>query len=961
MSDRDGEARPGDNLQMDFEDELQSQPVEEKRIVMPKKADVSHSDQARKLRSSRGSSARPDPTGPGSADLPAAPLVKTTGAARRSLAQAHPIAERGRDELAHEVEEPSAAPVHLGTAHPLSRIRREGGGRSPARPFGLGGLGRVGSRAVSTGERWARRRGRFGRPNVRSLFGYAGLTATFGIVTALIVTLPSQPVTPAPTGSVYGLSWHVTGQPPVTRLDFGPYFTTLDQDLLMVGTVNTTTNNQVTSTTTVWSTTDGAAWTQMSSEGSFVVSGHRFVAQGLSDDGVGGLVVVGNSLGSAPTDVVATAWHSRDGVNWTPMAVDSGSGQEMVAGAASRSGAVVAAGNSVAWLSTDGKTWSAQLLPGASTAAGSFTPRAVGSWSGGFVIIGLWNGDGPVRSAAWYSPDGREWKMAKTPLTGFDTRGVASVKGTIVAAGNDLGDTAPGLAAVWSSTDGDTWTKSTPPSDQSNVGIDGVASVGDSLLAFGAPPPSTTPATASAAPTLPGSTPVPTAMEMFWVSDNGLDWLPINSTAAPLSRAHMAAIGSRVIMLGGSADGLGIASGDLVLGPARPPASPSAPPANFALSLRVGNSPLIADITSDFALGPVTTSRDRFLLFATGPKGTSIFSSPDGSLWSEETTSSGLTKSGVTGRPVVLKAIPDGEGGIVAIGKVTNSSGDNGMIWHMTQSGTWNQVQFLDDTPPEFSSITAGPGGFVVSSDKAGGSQIMYSIDGGDTWQAGSIAVGEGFALTVATYRFGYVAVGTDPARQGATTAWTSADGRTWTIRTDWHLPPKVTALFGLGNTLVAAAATAPPASPDSSASPSGSGGALSSAGASGSPAASSKATPVPTAKPSATPVPAPTTTTWWWSSTGVVWQELGLISSGGNFAITGDQLLVFDAPTTPTANWTAWTSADGKSWRRPSADPVSFAASKSCEIASLSGRIVIVGWEAPGNLKDYLGKLATE
>ena len=122
----------------------------------------------------------------------------------------------------------------------------------------------------------------------------------------------------------------------------------------------------------------------------------------------------------------------------------------------------------------------------------------------------------------------------------------------------------------------------------------------------------------------------------------------------------------------------------------------------------------------------------------------------------------GLTASGVTGRPVVLQAIPDGQGGIIAVGKVTNSSGDNGMIWHMTQSGKWQQAQFQDDAPPEFSSIAAGPGGFVASSDKAGGSQIMYSTDG-NTWQAGAIAVGNGFALTVATYRYGYVAVGTDP------------------------------------------------------------------------------------------------------------------------------------------------------------------------------------------------------
>ena len=978
MNDRDVEAEPGDNQQMELEDELRAQPAEEQAIVMPKKADISRSDQARRQRLSRASATRLDPARPATAELPAAPLptaassTGSTGSTRRPASQAHPVTERHGAEPAHGVDETSAARIRVRTAHPLSRPRRDGARKSLGRSLGLGGLGLGRAGGVATSGRWAGRRFRFGRPGVRGLFGLAGLTATFGIVTALIVTLPSQPFVPAPTGSVYGVSWHKAGQPPVPKLDFGPYFTTLDQDLLMLGTVNSLAANVVTSTTTVWSTADGSEWTQKSSAGSFAIDGRRFVAQGLSDDGQGGLVVVGNSLGTDPTDVAASAWHSHDGVNWTPMQVDPAKGQEMVAGVASRSGAVVTAGNGVAWLSTDGHTWSAQILPGASTSVGSYTPRAVGSWSGGFVIIGLWNGDGPTRSAAWFSPNGRDWKLARTSLAGFDTRGISAVNGTLVAVGSDLSDTAPALAASWSTTDGDAWVKSTAPAEQSTVGLDGVANVDGTLLAFGAPPPSTASAAASVAPTLPGSTPVPTAVELFWVSENGTDWLPINTKTSPLSHAHMAALGNHVIMIGGTTAGLAVSSGDLVLGPARPPASQSAGPVNFALSLQVGNSPMISDVTSDFTLGPVTTSKDRFLLFATGPTGTSVFSSPDGGLWSQETAASGLTKSGITGRPVILQAVPDGQGGIVAVGKVTNSSGDNGMIWHMTQSGTWKQAQFQDDTPPEFSSITAGPGGFVVSSDKAGGSQIMYSIDDGTTWQAGSIAVGDGFALTVATYRFGYVAVGTDPTRQGATTAWTSPDGRTWTIRTDWHLPPKVTALFGLGNTLVAAAATAPPTAPVGSAAPSGSVGpaASASARASGStgPAGSAspsvspspKPTVAPTPKAAATPIPAPTTTTWWWSSTGVVWQQSGLVSSGGNFTVVGGQLLVLDAPANG-GHWFAWTTADGKSWRPSPSDPVAFPASKSCAIASLGSRIVIVGWEAPGALKDYLGKIANE
>lgn len=946
MNDRDVEAGPGDDHQMELEDELFAQPAEEKRIVIPKKADVSRSGQARRVQPSR------------STKLQAAPLVRSTGSNRRPVVQAHPFSDPQQDELTHEVEEPTAAPIRLGGPHPLSKLRHESSRRELGRPLGLGGRARPRSGGTGRGDPWARRGPRLGLPSMRGLFGFAGLTATVAAVTALIVTLPSQPTGPAATGSVYGITWQSAARPPVPRIDFGPYFTTLDRDLLMLGTVSSTADNVVSSTTRVWSTSDGSTWTERSASGSFSIEGRRFVAQGLSDDGQGGLVAVGNSIGSSPTDVDASAWRSRDGSSWTPMAVEAGKGQEMVAGSVSRSGAVVTAGNGVAWLCTDGRTWSAQVLPGAATAAGSYTPRAIGSWSGGFVIIGLWTGDGPTRSAAWFSATGRDWQQAKTSLDGFDTHGIAGVNDAVVAVGSDLGDSAPGLAASWSSLDGSTWTKVTAPAERPNVAMDGVASVDGALVAFGAPPPSTTSAAASAGPTLPGSTPVPADAEILWVSESGFDWLPITSTAAPLTHARMTTIGSRIFMIGGSSDGLSAVSGDLVLGAARPPASQSAPPANYALSLQVGNSPMIADVNKDFSLGPITTSKDRFLVFATGPTGTSIYSSPDGSLWSRETQPSGLTPTGgVTGRPVVLQAVPDGQGGIVAVGKVTNSSGDNGMIWHKTQSGAWKQSQFQDDTPPEFSSITAGPGGFVVSSGQAGGSQIMYSTDKGDTWQASSIAVGEGFALTVATYRYGYVAVGTDPARQGATTAWTSPDGRTWTIRTDWHLPPKVSALFGMGNSLVAAAATAPPVAPGSSALPSGSAGTASAAPSS---SASATASPKVTPKPAATPVPAPTTTTWWWSTTGLVWQQSGLVTSGGNMAVIDNQILVFDAPA-KSGDWTAWTSSDGKNWRQPAGEPVNFAGSRTCGIAALGGRLVIVGWEGPGALKDYMGKFSSQ
>ncbi|HEY1169622.1 MAG TPA: hypothetical protein VGE81_11690 [Candidatus Limnocylindrales bacterium] len=928
MNDRDVEAQPGDNYQPQTEGEplerpAEATPLETKPLEIPPKADVARSDQARRARPSR-----PSATPAARDGTPAAPPPSGSGARRRSVVQARPIAEPGSAGQAHQVAAPTAEPTRLTAPHPLSQLRRETRGGGPGRSFGLRGLGGLSGlipRHPGAGPGGSRPgRPRLGRPSMRGVFAFAGLTATFAVVAALLVTLPTQPTSPSPTGSVYGITWHTATKPPTAKMDFGPFFTTLDNQLLMLGTTGTT--------TTVWASTDGSTWTQLSGSGAFAIGGRRFVAQGLSDDGQGGLVVIGNSLGSSPTDVIATAWHSRDGSTWTPMQVASGAGQEMIAGVASRPGAVVAAGNGVAWLSTDGLTWSPEILPGVSTATGTYMPRAVGSWNGGFVIIGLSSDTKTTRSAAWYSSTGRDWKLAGTSLDGFDVRGIAGLNGTIVAVGVDLSATAPGLAASWSSTDGNTWTKTTAPTDLSTVALDGVANVGGSLVAFGAPAPATTSAAASAGPTLPGSTPQPAAAEVVWVSDDGVNWIPIASAAAPLDHARMASIGTRVVMIGGSSSGLGLITGNLVMGPTRPPATESPPPAVFALKLQVGNTPMIVDVTKDFKLGPVTTSKDRFFTFATGPTGTSVFSSPDGSLWSRELTPDLLTASGVTGRPVILQAIPDGQGGIIAAGKVTNTSGDNGMIWHMTAAGAWTQAQFEDDAPPEFSSITAGPDGFVASSDVAGGSPIMYSTDG-NTWQAGSIAVGNGFALSVATYRYGYVAVGTDPARKGATTAWTSPDGRTWTLRTDWHLPPNVTALFGTGTTLVAPANTAVAAAPSSS----------------------------PSAKPTPTPAAPVQSTTWWWSASGVVWQQSGLQTSVGDWAVVNGRILVLSAPAKSTGNWTAWSSSDGTSWQRPTSESITFAGSQTCAIASIGNRVVIVGWENAGALKDYFGQFDSQ
>lgn len=954
---RSGETRPGDNADDEFGIEpLEGSGAASRPLDMPRKADLTGSDQARRARP-----VRPAPEIEQTKKPAAAPRIPAArgilGALARPTSQAHPLprARAGSEPRpvtgARPTDEPEPRSARPASPHPLARLRlgESGAGRPK---IGLPGFGGLGRRPPGDGAGTPRRPGvglpRLALPSLRIVFGLTGVVATVAVVASLLMTLPNNPAAPASTGSVYHITWRSATKPPDIKFDFGPYFTSFGDRLLMLGTKGSTTTS---ATTTVWSSDDGSTWSQVSGADAFEISGRRFAAQGLSDDGNGGLVVVGNSFGSSPTDVAATAWRSRDGKTWVPAQVDSGAGQEMIGGATTNSEAVVTAGNGVVWFSPDGQRWTASVLPGAQ----NYIPRAVGSWDGGFAIVELWNGDGPRRSAVWYSATGRDWSQGAT-LDGFDARGIAGLGGRIVAVGSDTGATAEGLAVSWTSTDGKTWVKATAPSEQPQTAMDGVTAVDGSFVAVGSADKNLT-GTATQG-TQPGLS--------VWASDDGMSWQPISSASLPLAHGRMAAVAGRVVVVGTTSAGQGVLAGDVTLGPARTPTPGPSAPVEFALSLKAGDSPMIVDVGASDTLGPVAATDTKFLTFITQPGGTSIWSSDNGSLWVQELRPDALVTPTNTGRPVVLQAISDGGGGVIAIGRVTSSSGDTGTIWRLPKGGQWHQASLADPPPPEFSSIAAGSGGFVAASDKAGGSPLMYSTDG-ETWNAATISVADGYTLTVGAYKSGFVATGSDSNRQGVSTAWTSPDGVTWTMRTDWHLPANVTQIFGIGNGLVAITngsgiAPTPSASAPASASASGLASASGSASASASVTPTAKPTLKPTAKPTPTAPPSGTVpSSWWWSSTGVKWQPSGLKTTGGNWAIVNGQILALDVPLKLTNNWTAWSSSDGKSWQRPASPALSFGGSTSCRIAWTPSQIVLVGWEAKGQLKDYFGSFSSQ
>jgi hypothetical protein len=940
-------------------------------VDLPRRADLSKPNQARRLRFGRPSGRSEDRTAP-ERPLPAEPArpsestsrlqeyVRTRGVRGRSPSQAHqvgsPAADGGPSRVVGDGTQSEHQPARLSAPHPLSRRRNPEKPAAPAvrlprlpsiRPSSITArrnAGGVGARPFSL-------RSVLRRPSLRTAFGATGIFATVAIVAALVIVLPSQKSAPQATGgSIYGVSWKAASQPPKVKFDFGPYFTNSGPNLLMLGTTG--------SSTTVWASVDGATWSQISDSGAFEMSGRRFVAQGMSDDGNGGLVVVGNSVGSGATDVMATAWHSQDGHSWSQAQVQAGKGQEMIGGVAALPGAIVAAGNGVAWYSADGSTW----IPVGMPAAQAFIPRAVGSWGGGFAIVALAGGSSTIRSAVWYSTTGRSWTQSPSVLEGFDARGIAGLGHRIVVVGSDTSDTAEGLAVSWASSDGNKWTKATAPSTQATAAMDGVTAIDGSFVAVGAPDSGVNGGAAAADTSSPSQS---AASLATWVSEDGLNWLSMTTPTVPVSRGHLSSIGGKVVLAGSGKDGVAVLQGTVTLGARRVARASATPAIVYSLDLTAGSVPMIPDVTATDSLGPVVATSDRFVAFTTGGAGSSVWTSTDGGhLWAQEAKPSALVTATNNGRPVVLEAIADGKGGVLAIGSVTDANGSNGTIWHRT-ANAWHQATIQDDAPPEFSSIAAGSAGYVASSDKAGGSAVMYSADG-DTWYASTIAVGEGFGLTVATYQYGFVAVGTNTARGGASAAWSSPDGRTWTLRPDWKLPPNVTALFGVGKYLVATSTVTPGAAPAPLASPAAGSPSASGAQASGSattatrsPAKSPARSATPSAAPAATP--GPPYTQWWWSATGAAWQQTSLQTSSTNYAIVNNEIFAIDPPAGGATDWTTWSSADGRTWLRPVSDPISFPGAKVCALAALGNNLVIVGWQESGQLKGYFGKLTSQ
>ena len=219
-----------------------------------------------------------------------------------------------------------------------------------------------------------------------------------------------------------------------------------------------------------------------------------------------------------------TLWSSSDGATWTQASFHNDGRGTLVA----RGSVAVAdtetggdAGNGTALLvTTDCTTWQRVSLPGPAVA--QITDLAVNTT--GFVAVG-WSGGQASTAAkplAWYSADGQQWSAAAIPGAHADEGFFQVMAG---AAGYLALTTTPGLTPgterFWSSSDGHSWAVTTAADPlgavQQGEGVGSPAGsfVGDGnrLLAYGRPG-------TAANDDSPGQ-------NQYFVSADGLQWTPL--------------------------------------------------------------------------------------------------------------------------------------------------------------------------------------------------------------------------------------------------------------------------------------------------------------------------------------------------------------------------------------------------------------------------------------------------
>lgn len=253
----------------------------------------------------------------------------------------------------------------------------------------------------------------------------------------------------------------------------------------------------------VWFSPDGTSWTRaIHQEGIFGGSDSQYMNDVVQ--GPGNAVVVGSSGPSQGQD--AAVW-TGGGPLWKrakhDAAVFGGSGDQMMLSVAAAGPGVVAVGadhsggdwDAAVWTSGGGTVWT-RVSHSEATFGGLYDQQmnAVAAGGPGVVAVGWDHGSTISAAAVWTSVDGATWSRVPHSEGVFGGPGSQSMHGVaaggpaLVAVGNDItsGDSD---AAVWTSTDGLTWTRI--PHDEavfggtSNQSMLDVAVGGPGLIAVG--------------------------------------------------------------------------------------------------------------------------------------------------------------------------------------------------------------------------------------------------------------------------------------------------------------------------------------------------------------------------------------------------------------------------------------------------------------------------------------------
>ena len=247
----------------------------------------------------------------------------------------------------------------------------------------------------------------------------------------------------------------------------------------------------------VWRSSDGRRWRPLEGSAAFDLGFVHSMATAPD----GGLVAVGREPAVAPVlshgPTRAKTWVSSNGGSWllddAPFR-DEPLGQSLT-GVARRGGRVVAVGSlarsaidvdAVFWVRDGSHPW--RRIRGVPSSEGDGAEGAVRVCAGrpGWVALGT-GSDAPV---AWSSADGEEWDPVDGPglaAPGDEIRACIGVGGRLVAVGSARGSGGRRSAAVWTSSDGRSWTASASPAlgADAELRIDHVAAEGNDVVAVG--------------------------------------------------------------------------------------------------------------------------------------------------------------------------------------------------------------------------------------------------------------------------------------------------------------------------------------------------------------------------------------------------------------------------------------------------------------------------------------------